>query len=164
MKTIKIKHKEITVEAMVDDDDYDMLISILWYVEKTDSGYYIKHSYWKGHTVIPMADFIMDEVGSASIIDHIDRNPLNNQKSNLRVVTHQENCFNRIHKNFKGEPVSSEYKGVGWHKNSNKWRVRVKKDGKSISLGYFIDEKEAALAYDKKAKELFGSFAYLNFP
>jgi len=53
---------------------------------------------------------------------------------------------------------------VGWHKKTKKFVARITYKGKITSLGYYDDEIEAAKAYDKKAKELFGEFAYLNFP
>jgi hypothetical protein len=94
------------------------------------------------------------------LVDHIDGNGLNNQKNNLRLCSSAQNARNR-------RPTSkpySKYKGVSWHKRNKKWEVRIAKSGKSTYLGTFEDELEAALAYDRKAEELFGEFAYLNFP
>ena len=59
--------------------------------------------------------------------------------------------------------AGSRYKGVCWHKRKKKWCVSICKSGKRAYLGPFDNETEAALAYDQKAKELFGEFAYLNF-
>ena len=91
-------------------------------------------------------------------IDHIDHNKLNNQKNNLRIVTRSQNMMNRL----KGKNCSSIYKGVCWKGEINKWSVQIMIDNKYIHIGVFKIEEEAALAYNKKAKELFGEYAYLN--
>ena len=69
-------------------------------------------------------------------IDHKDGNKTNNHKDNLRVVTHQENCFNR-----------TKAKGYCFNKKVNKWQAYIKVDGKRIHLGYFDTEEEARQAY-----------------
>ena len=61
------------------------------------------------------------------------------------------------------ETKSSIYYGVSFDKKANKWRARIKHNGHQIHLGYFTDEFEAAHVYDRKASELFGVFAKLNF-
>ena len=91
-------------------------------------------------------------------VDHIDRNPLNNQRSNLRIVTHAENCRNR--KVRRDNKVG--YKGV--YKAGNHYHAQIFNEGRIETLGSFNKKKEAALAYDKRAYELFGDITYLNFP
>lgn len=92
-------------------------------------------------------------------IDHINRNRFDNRKSNLRLCTHQQNNFNVGPKgNLTG------LKGVVLHKKTNRIYARIQKDGVQYHIGSFKTPKEAALAYDKRARELFGEFAYLNFP
>ena len=85
-------------------------------------------------------------------IDHIDRNPSNNKLDNLRLATRSQNCINKI------ACSSSGYKGVYKHHTYDRWVARIK--GKS--LGYFLTKEEAALAFDKAAKELYKEFAFLN--
>ena len=92
-------------------------------------------------------------------VDHKDRNSLNNHLSNLRWCTHKENQQNRS----KLKNTTSVYKGVSFHKASNKWQAHICHNGLQIHLGLFTDEVEAAHAYDRKASELFGVFAVLNF-
>lgn len=89
-------------------------------------------------------------------IDHIDRNTYNNCVSNLRWCSFQENLGNRgISKHNK-----SGYKGV--HFSSGKWVAQICCNKKTYYLGFFNTSEEAALAYNKKSKELFGEFAYIN--
>ena len=92
-------------------------------------------------------------------IDHIDGNGLNNQRNNLRKATHQENMMNRQ----SNKNSSSQFKGVHWYERTNKWQARITFNQKRISLGYFTSEIDAAKTYNKKALELFGEFAKLNF-
>ena len=94
------------------------------------------------------------------VIDHINNNPLDNRIANLRIVTPQQNAWNRKKRRTRS---TSKYKGVSWSKNDGKWRALIMLDNKKISLGNFDDEKQAGRAYDKKAKELFGEHAKLNF-
>lgn len=98
--------------------------------------------------------------------DHIDHDRLNNQKSNLRAVTKQHNLINR----GKQRNSNSPYKGVHLRKHlkSKPWQASITKteNGKrrTFFIGYFATAKEAAQRYDAKAIELFGQFAFLNFP
>lgn len=86
---------------------------------------------------------------------------MDNRRCNLRLATHQENCFNIR----KRDGTSSKYKGVYFDtQNARTWRARIARDGKRRHLGSFRSEVEAAKAYDAAAKELFGEFAWLNFP
>jgi len=62
------------------------------------------------------------------------------------------------------EGKSSIFKGVHWEASRSKWKAGIMKDGQRIFLGRFESEVEAARKYDKAAYDLFGEFAYLNFP
>lgn len=89
-------------------------------------------------------------------IDHV----VNKQDNcELRLATAQQNCFYRNKRN----KASSQYKGVGWHKRDQVWTSAITKDQVNYHLGYFINKKEAAQAYDKAAKKMFKEFARLNF-
>ena len=97
------------------------------------------------------------------MIDHIDRNKRNNHIENLRESTLSENNINKVKiKLMKGNEPSSQYKGVSWEKDRNKWRVRIMKDGKRFHLGRFISEIDAAKAYNIAVIDLYGDFAVLN--
>lgn len=80
--------------------------------------------------------------------------------SNCRFVTKQQNSFNRSGKIY----AKSKYKGVSIRNDNkqNPYRARIMINKKNINIGNFKTEIEAALAYNKKAIELFGEFAYLN--
>lgn len=76
-------------------------------------------------------------------VDHIDGNKLNNHISNLRMVTHQQNHFNR-----------TTAKGYYWHKPAKKWMAYIKVNGKNKYLGLFNTEDEARESYLKEKKKL----------
>lgn len=82
------------------------------------------------------------------VIDHINNNKLDNRVENLQIITHRENCHKRPTKS------TSKYIGVHYAKNRNKWRACITIDGKKISLGSFINEEDANLAYQNKLKQI----------
>ena len=87
------------------------------------------------------------------VTDHIDGNPLNNQKDNLRICSVRENAQNYRHKT-NTRKYSSKYPGVHWHKENEKWMAYITINKKIKYLGYFLNEQDAAQAY-KKACEIF---------
>jgi hypothetical protein len=91
-------------------------------------------------------------------IDHADGDSLNCQKYNLRACTYSQNQAN------KGKPRNntSGYKGVYW--NQGAWVAQIKFSAKITYLGRFTSPIDAAHAYDHAAREVFGAFAYCNFP
>lgn len=97
---------------------------------------------------------------TVSYIDHRDGNTWNNRKKNLRLCNNSENLCNR----GKASNNVSGYKGVYASKHRRKWEAEIGKDNAKYHLGFFDDIVEAAKAYDKKALELHGKFAYQNFP
>tara|TARA_R110000824_G_scaffold117249_1_gene269115 strand:+ start:607 stop:1188 length:582 start_codon:yes stop_codon:yes gene_type:complete len=94
------------------------------------------------------------------VVDHIDRNRLNNELSNLREVTNREN---RLNSGMRSTNTSG-FRGVSRYRSKQKWAARIQSEGESYHIGYFDSKEDAALAYDKVAKELHGEFAMLNFP
>jgi hypothetical protein len=91
------------------------------------------------------------------VVDHKNGNPLDNKQLNLRICTQHENTLNS--KNRSNSSI--KYKGVD-KRNNGKYRARIMIDGKREHIGDFDTGIEAALAYNEKAKELFGEFARLN--
>ena len=83
-------------------------------------------------------------------IDHININPLDNRIENLRVLNHSQNNRNKN----KKKNCSSQYKGVSWHKQINKWVAHISIDNKMKYLGHFTNEEEAAEVYKKKYNEI----------
>lgn len=97
------------------------------------------------------------------LVDHINRNGLDNRLENLRLCDKSENAMNseKILETIKGKS-SSIYKGVYWAKDRNKWRATIRVSGKNIHIGSFDNEIEAAKAYNDYAIKHFEEFAFLN--
>lgn len=104
--------------------------------------------------------FIM-QTPKGVLTDHIDGNPLNNQKGNLRFASPSGNARNQ-RKSLRR--TSSRYKGVSLNSQSGNWNAYINVNSVKRSLGTFSSEADAAKAYDKSAIELHGQFANLNFP
>lgn len=88
-------------------------------------------------------------------VDHINGNRSDNRLSNLRIANHAQNCQNsKLRKDNQ-----SGIKGVSYRKDRNKWRARIRKDGKQILIGEFKTAEQAQVAYCEAAKKYFGEFA-----
>lgn len=93
-------------------------------------------------------------------VDHVNGDPLDNRRENLRLCSREENSRNT--RKWKSE-THSRFKGVSRISGSKKWRAYISSGRKQLSLGSFDSEEAAAKAYDHKARELFGKFARPNF-
>lgn len=154
MKEIKLTRGKI---ALVDDDDFEYLNQWKWYTEPFFNTFYARKSTRnkRGNIKTRMHSLLM-KPKEGFVIDHIDRNGLNNQKSNLRICKSHDNltnCPKRI-------DSKNKYKGVRIlkHLKTNPYEARIK----NLYLGCFPTEADAARAYNKAAIEHFDKFAYLN--
>ena len=100
------------------------------------------------------------QVDSGFDIDHINRDKLDNRRSNLRVCSHHSNCLNQS----KRSTNTSGYMGVSFSKNMKKFESYIHHNGVKKSLGFFTSPEEAAICRDVAAKRIFGKYCYLNFP
>lgn len=100
--------------------------------------------------------FLMNP-NDGDIVDHINLDRSDNRRSNLRIVTKHQNKMNQ------GPTSGRRYKGIYFHGQNQNWVARITHNYKNIHIGCFNTAEEAALAYDEKAKELFGDYAWLNF-
>ena len=164
MKEIQLskqgKNKGMT--ALVDDEDFEYLSQFRWYADIQRGSHYAMR--WARLENGKYSNNLMHrelvKCGNGLIIDHIDGNGLNNQKSNLRTCTHSQNLRNTKPKRHG----NSKYKGVSWNKSHGVFVAKILINGKNTYIKQSQNEIEVAKAYDKKAKEIFGEFAWLNFP
>lgn len=94
------------------------------------------------------------------LVDHINGEPLDCRRENLRLCNAKENARSRR----KHRNTSSRFKGVTWHARVGKWQAVIVPNGRMRYLGLYVSEEEAGRAYDRAAVEEFGAFAKLNFP
>lgn len=120
---------------------------------------HIKNKTYGAHRLI----FMFHYGYMPKIIDHINGNPTDNRIENLRECSQEENARNRKKPKTYAKK-SSNFKGVCYQKSLDKWVAHIKVNAKSLHLGYFNDEGDAAMAYDNAARLYFGVYARSNFP
>lgn len=150
--------------TQVDDADYPALSQYKWYALQT-----VKHAYASRYEPCPdggprrriYMHRVIIHAKHGELVDHVDRDSLNNQRSNLRICTYSENAANA-----KYDPgAGSQFKGVSRYKNRrHEFVASISFRGKRHIIGAFATELEAAVAYDLAARAMFGAFALLNFP
>lgn len=145
------KYGNEKARALIDLSDIEKVGKHRWYASTK--------GYVKSQDNLRLHRLVMD-APDGYLVDHVNRIPLDNRKSNLRLCTPAENSRNV----GVSQSNSTGFKGVYFEKLNNKYRARIKYNGKRVSLGCYENAVDAAIAYDKKAIELFGDFAYTNFP
>lgn len=155
----QIPIKNIGMNAVVDDDDFERVSNYKWTGRKRGYTFYAT-------TTIPiegyrrsMHQFIL-RLPHRTAIDHKDGNGLNNQKTNLRPATQQQNMRNMTRrKNSTGLP-----KGVRFNKSSKTFacRIRIGAREKRLYIRGFETARAAAIAYEILALKYFGEFAFTS--
>jgi hypothetical protein len=145
-----IKDKQILVdsESFHDIMKYPWTISKKGYITGTISDRNVRLSH-----------FVMNRSCELHV-DHINNNPLDNRKCNLRLVTPKQNAMNMSSRTGS----SSQYIGVHFRKDNNKWRARIQVNEEDKNLGQFDNEIDAAKARDIATKKYFKEYGKLNFP
>lgn len=146
----------------LDDGDVQAFGSLTASIGRPCKGYmqvFVVGSYIDPLKSITLGRVLLN-VESELEVDHVDRDPLNFNRDNLRICTHQQNCFNQGPRRNN----TSGFKGVYWDKFNNKWRASIMVDGYTNNIGRYEDIVEAAKAYDAEARRFHKEFAYQNFP
>lgn len=148
------------LEAIVDEADYERINKYKWCA--SSDGYAKRNTYiplgngkYKQKTV-RMHSMIIN-VPKGMEVDHINRIKTDYRKCNLRVVDRQQNCINKTNR----KDSRSGYKGV-YFRSINKWTSDISINGKRKYLGTFNNIIDAINAYNSKAKEYFGEYAFIN--
>ena len=151
-----VKQEKIA-ETVIDTEDFEKCKNGKWHLDD--------HGYVRGYVKTLVYDcyslpyyLLGKEKTKGMVIDHINSDPLDNRKSNLQWITNQQNLIKTSH----NPNNTSGYRGVCWDKVHNFWVADITFNGNKIRIGYFRSKKEAAIAYNNKAVELFGKFAVLN--
>lgn len=141
------------IRVKIDNDDLEKCSKLTWHYAKNKDSKYIQTRI-KGK-MIKLHRYIMNMNNSNLVVDHINRNPLDNRKSNLRICSYKENSFNKSIRvdNTSGIP------GVSFHKTNKKWRAKIKYNNLTIHLGYFEDINEALINRRVAEEILFGEYS-----
>lgn len=137
--------------VLIDDQDLPLVLDVRW---SLNGAGYVQSRLGLLHRVITGAQ-------KGEVVDHINGDITDNRRCNLRLCRQSQNGANRR----KAGNTSSQYKGVTWRKDTQKWMARItsRQTGRLISLGCFEDEIEAAKEYDEAARAQYGEFARCNF-
>lgn len=154
MKEIKLTQGQV---ALVDDDDYGWLVQWKWQALRSSTKYYAtRMDRTNGLTCIYMHRAIMSAPLGMEV-DHINGDGLDNRRSNLRLCTGLENHFNLR----KIKPATSKYKGVCVSPEGYITAYAYEND-RTVYIGRFKTEEDAALAYNEATLKIHGEFARLN--
>lgn len=167
---------EDNAHMLISKSDIGLVIEFLWYLGK--DGYPVTYSsvdkkikFGRGYKI---HRFLEQDVPFGMVVDHINRNKLDNRRENLRICTMAENSYNKtkiktadvddnIDNDKKPRKIKSKYKGVK-KDNKNEWSASITKDGKKYEMKHLPDEITAAKMYDIMSEELFGEFCAKNNP
>lgn len=149
------KYYDINGDSFIfDESDLDFVRSRIWLIDSY--GYATAKINGKTYRMIRL----LLEPNEDQFIDHINGNPRDNRRCNLRLARYVDNQRNmRVPRHN-----TSGYKGVSYRHDRHKYRAYISLHNRTKHLGYFDDIKDAAKAYDAAARLFFGEFACLNFP
>lgn len=146
------------VVCILDNADYHKVKDYPWRLQNGRVVANVKGEDGKRKTLF-LSRLIMD-APKGMVVDHINHDPLDNRRCNLRVCTQQENTWNS-RKLGRGD-TTSRYKGVYWDSRRQEWGAMICVDGKNHRLGFFKKEETAAHAYNRAALDWFGEYACVN--
>lgn len=163
MVMIPISQEQFAITDRIDAD----LARLKWSVHPQSGGGAPKFAVFRGarkansdkystqfmHRVI-LSRMLNRELSSKELVDHINGNPLDNRRANLRLVTSAQNNLNRA----KNHNSTSPYKGVFQPKGTSKWSFQISKGGKRYCGTGFDTAEQAFEAYCKKGRELHGEY------
>lgn len=147
--------------AVIDDTDADRVSQHTWWQVRPPHARTIYARTEISNNAVAMHRFILGLRPEDGLdVDHKNGNGLDNRRENLRLATTSQNIANAPKR--RGA-YTSRFKGVTRH-SQGRWQALVTKDYQRHYLGLFDSEEDAARAYDEKARQLHGEFAWLNFP
>jgi hypothetical protein len=150
---MKILKTEDGHDSVVDDDVFEWAQNYKWSISQY--GYVSRRSSLNDRIFLHR---MICNTPEGWHTDHINGEKLDNLRSNLRVASTKENIRN----SHRRSDNKSGYKGVHYRKDRGTYSAEICKDGIKTRLGCYKTAKQAALAYNTAAKELFGQYAWLN--
>lgn len=146
--------------ALIDDCDWLRVSAFHWCAERSYPPIiYAVRKCPESKKLIRLHRFIMQPAKGLEV-DHLNGDGLDNRRSNLRICTRGQNARNQR----LCVASTTGFKGVSFDRERKKFSAKINTAGSTLHLGRFENPKDAARAYDVKARELFGAFARTNFP
>lgn len=147
--------------TVIDKADLELVSGFKWHALPMKNSTYV--AAWHNRLHILLHRLIIGAGPSTNTVDHVNRDTLDNRRSNLRLCTRSQNGANRVPDNRK-KGTTSRFKGVSLRRDRGHWVAHIHVNGKTRYLGRHPTEEDAARAYDAAALETWGEFARLNFP
>lgn len=148
------KKGKIVAETLIDTEDLLRVLEHKWRTHPYEHGIYVNTTFQNKNLFLHR--FLLGIPPVGKVCDHINRNPLDNRKQNLRFVTFQKNASNFGRRKKEGR--SSIFKGVHWNKPTKKWIAQLQYKNKNMYFGSFLKEEDAASAYNKASLQFHGDF------
>lgn len=185
MDSFLVRYKGKNYEVLVDIEDGDRIREVLncpqperradgrknpW-KKRTRSLCYVpawknrgfRPAIWTGGKLQYLSRWLLGVTDPKVIVDHIDQNPLNNTRANLRAVDRRENSYNSGKHGWDRPTKTSQYRGVSWNPQNNSWQAKIYlPDGKTKS-SFHKNEEDAAKARDAMVLEFLKRNDCLNF-
>jgi len=164
-KIIMTNKNSEEIITIIDTEDLEKVKSwgIRWYAkrDKYNKLYYVMGTKWevvnnKPKLVTYCLHILLGNGKKGYHVDHINNDPLDNRKENLRVATVSNNTRNRKSKNTNN---TSGYRNVCWIESKRQWVVQLHINGKNERLGYFDNVDDAGIYAEKMRKKYYGEFA-----
>lgn len=146
--------------ALVDAGDFERTNEKIWTAAKGNTTHYALFRDYTTKRTVFLHRWLFDLQDETILIDHINFDGLDCRRGNLRMCSKTEN--NRHSRKWRSE-TTSRFKGVSFApRHLLKWNAQISINRKTIRLGRFATEAEAAAAYNTFASQQFGEFAILN--
>lgn len=136
-------------------EDIEQMSQIKWRAQRNTETYVSIVATYEKSTIVQSR--IILALKDGELCDHVNGDPTDNRRENLRVATHSENMRNR-----RSRKKGNIYKGIYFDKERERWVAQISVNGKAKTIGRFYTDKQAAIAYNQAAVENYGIFAKLN--
>lgn len=156
---IFLRHQGRAIECLIDAADFGLIDSfagrwsVLCLPRKSGTPQHYAHANkWpEGRPDTLLHRLLMQAEATGQVVDHINHDGLDNRRSNLRLVTAEENAQNALV--FNPHNHTSGVRGVTWDRSAKCWRAQYKTNGHVVTVGYFEHVRDAAIAISRARKE-----------